>query len=349
MQVGDDERGSIFPLLQHNDWSLFCRVHLPHQTGCEFQISQIDSRRLRASLHPDDEEAPALLDARAVAHRLPDSSDQAPEHVLGEGLHRLHVEGVTTRCPAATQYSILALANQAIICTTPLGRAPLGGERAADGAALGRGRGAGRQPTPSPLATARNIELAIAPGCGYTAPCCLSECLDLPFLPESPMAMMKKPTWMSFWLEFPDYGTYPHSPAVKKDIGGSVDAAYITNTCAIRLSRGLNYNGVPLPPKQSELLTVKGGDGRFYALRVAETRKWLQQVFGKPDFDLTKKKGEVFDTSPLDSLKGIIAFDIKFPDATGHLDSWNGNEFSSEYKVTDYWTPATRISLWQLK
>jgi hypothetical protein len=157
-----------------------------------------------------------------------------------------------------------------------------------------------------------------------------------------------KPTWSKFWSEFPDYITYPDSAVVKKDIGGSVDAGWITNTCAVRLSRGLNYSGVLLPAKAPGLLTVKGGDGKYYALRVAEMRKWLTQTFGKPDFDLTKKAGVGFAKSTLASVKGIIAFDISFSDATGHLDSWDGSVFSSEYKVADYWTPATRITLWYL-
>jgi hypothetical protein len=157
-----------------------------------------------------------------------------------------------------------------------------------------------------------------------------------------------KPTWSKFWIEYPDYGTYPDSAVVKKDIGGSVDAAYIKNTCAIRLSRGLNYSGTPVPGNFPGLKIQKGGDGKYYALRVAEMRKWLPQVLGKPDFDHKKKSGEAFDKAKLSSMKGIIAFDIQFSDATGHLDAWTGSVFSSEYKVSDYWTPATRITVWNL-
>jgi Type VI secretion system (T6SS), amidase effector protein 4 len=157
-----------------------------------------------------------------------------------------------------------------------------------------------------------------------------------------------KPTWEKFWAEYPDYVTYPDSAAVKKDIGGAVDAGYITNTCAIRLSRGLNYSGVPVPTQLAGLLTVKGGDGKRYALRVAEMRIWLPQVLGKPDLDHSKKQGEAFDKATLASRKGIIAFNIHFADATGHMDAWDGNVFSSEYKAADYWLRATRITLWSL-
>ncbi|MEW4571363.1 type VI secretion system amidase effector protein Tae4 [Tautonia sp. JC769] len=157
-----------------------------------------------------------------------------------------------------------------------------------------------------------------------------------------------KPTWVKFQAEFLDYVNYPDSGAVKTLIGGGVDAAYITNTCAIRLSRGLNESGVPLPAHRNGLLTVRGGDSKYYALRVAEMRTWLPLVLGKPVVDHRKKAGTAFDTSTLSALKGIIAFDIRFSDATGHLDSWDGLTFSSEYKVSDYWTPATRITLWSL-
>jgi hypothetical protein len=157
-----------------------------------------------------------------------------------------------------------------------------------------------------------------------------------------------KPSWSKFWLEYPDYGTYPDSAVVKKEIGGSVDAAYINNTCAVRLSRGLNYSGLAVPGNFAGLMVVKGADAKFYALRVAEMRKWLPTVLGTPDFDHSKKSGTAFDKSKIASSKGIIAFDIQFSDATGHLDAWDGSSFSSEYKVLDYWTPATRITLWKL-
>jgi hypothetical protein len=113
------------------------------------------------------------------------------------------------------------------------------------------------------------------------------------------------------------------------------------------MSRGLNYSGVTVPGNAG-MLTVKGGDEKNYALRVAEMRRWLPRALGQPGYDLRKKKGEAFDKTTLAAWKGIIAFDISFSDATGHLDAWDGTKFSSEYKVQDYWTAATRITLWKL-
>ena len=157
-----------------------------------------------------------------------------------------------------------------------------------------------------------------------------------------------KPIWSKFWWEYPDYGTYPLPGAVKKEIGGAIDAAWIVNTCTIRLSRGLNYSGVKIPAHFAGLATVAGGDALHYALRVAEVRKWLPHAIGKPDFDLTKKAGEAFDKTALAAAKGIIAFDIHFRDATGHFDAWDGSKFSHEYESATYWKLATRITLWKL-
>jgi hypothetical protein len=110
----------------------------------------------------------------------------------------------------------------------------------------------------------------------------------------------------------------------------------------------LNYSGVTVPGSFPGLLTVKGGDSKRYALRVAEMRKWLPVALGRPDFDKTKKAGDAFDKSTLSDQKGIIAFDIHFSDATGHLDAWDGSVFSHEYGANDYWSRSTRITLWAL-
>ena len=127
-----------------------------------------------------------------------------------------------------------------------------------------------------------------------------------------------------------------------------MNARWITNTYAIRLSRALNYTGILVPANVHHLLTVKGGDKKRYALRVREMRQWLEHTLGKPTFDAKKTKGTPFDKTPISSMKGIIAFDIAFSEATGHLDLWNATQFSSELIASkDYWTAATRISLWK--
>ena len=160
--------------------------------------------------------------------------------------------------------------------------------------------------------------------------------------------MSKLHKWAPLWAEYPDYINFPDSGEVKKAIGGGVSADWITNTCAIRLSRALNYNGFAVPANFPGLLTIKGADGKRYALRVREMRGWLEHQLGKPEFDEKKKVGAAFDRSKLASMSGIICFDVAFPDATGHLDLWDGKSFSNEYKMSkDYWVNASRISLWK--
>lgn len=161
-------------------------------------------------------------------------------------------------------------------------------------------------------------------------------------------ATMARPTWAAFWNAYPDYWNFPDSGAVKASIGGAVDGDWIANTCAVRLSAALNATGVTVPGNRAGLLTVKGADGKRYALRVAEVRKWLPVAIGPPDFDRKKKPGEPFDSSALSAYKGIIAFDVSFSDATGHLDAWTGSVFSNEHKAGDYWARASRVTLWKL-
>jgi len=43
----------------------------------------------------------------------------------------------------------------------------------------------------------------------------------------------------------------------------------------------------------------------------------------------------------------VIAFDIHFPDATGHLDLWDGSTYVHEaVDPRDYFTLATKVDLW---
>jgi hypothetical protein len=148
------------------------------------------------------------------------------------------------------------------------------------------------------------------------------------------------------WNEYPDYINFSSEEA-KRWIGGQVDAAWLTNTCALRLSRTLNYNDLQLPAKFPDFHYVLGADGMRYCYRVRELRRWLDYKIGKPQFEKKKKAGDAFDKTQLAGMKGIIGFDIHFSDATGHLDLWDGRIFSSEHRMSrDYWVSATKIWLW---
>lgn len=159
--------------------------------------------------------------------------------------------------------------------------------------------------------------------------------------------MAKLPPWPTFWAEYLDYVNYT-SPQVKEMIGGKVNSDRIKNTCAVRMSYAMNYVGIRVPKSYPDMLTLPGGDGRRYAIRVSEMRGWLRHELGKPDFEVKKKVHEPFDRSAIADIQGLIAFKIHFDDATGHLDVYTQGRFSSEYSVSkDYFSLATKISLWR--
>lgn len=135
-----------------------------------------------------------------------------------------------------------------------------------------------------------------------------------------------------------------HFPAIgleelKELIGGGVDAGYINNGCAIRISRALNLAGQPIPAKRKGLVTVRGGDGKRYALRVREMRRYLNARYGPPT--LTAPGGDVAPNFV--GVAGIILFEVEiWSDATGHLDLWDGER--CEYHA--YWAEASQVFLW---
>jgi Type VI secretion system (T6SS), amidase effector protein 4 len=109
-----------------------------------------------------------------------------------------------------------------------------------------------------------------------------------------------------------------------------------TNACATRLSYVLNYSGVPIP-KSNLWESVSGADHKNYIYKVKGIKTFLLQTFGEPDI----QKG--FGARPGDftGKKGIIVFDVAFPDASGHATLWNGVRAVDE----DYFSPRSGIQL----
>lgn len=92
------------------------------------------------------------------------------------------------------------------------------------------------------------------------------------------MTGIRRPRFSSMSAAYP-IGT---ADDVLKLIGGKVEDNNFSNTCAIRVSRSLNYSGhfiSYLPPN----LTVSGSDGKWYIYRVVELIKYLEKNFGPPD------------------------------------------------------------------
>jgi hypothetical protein len=96
------------------------------------------------------------------------------------------------------------------------------------------------------------------------------------------------PTWDNFISAFP-VNTNPSFSTPQKmysAIGGDVANFYVnenTNTCAVRLSRGLNYSGVTIPHIVNK--TFKGADNKYYFIRAADINNWMRLTFGTNDGD----------------------------------------------------------------
>jgi hypothetical protein len=143
------------------------------------------------------------------------------------------------------------------------------------------------------------------------------------------------------WNEYPT-GT---SDEVKRHIGGAVNADWITNTCAIRVSRCLNYGGMPVPSNVPGLSTIKGGDGKSYAFRVRELKAWLEDVLGPPPITHTYAGTGGPPPPEIEGKKGIICFDVTgWSDATGHFDLWNGGRCANH----GYFDLASAVHLWPI-
>jgi hypothetical protein len=150
------------------------------------------------------------------------------------------------------------------------------------------------------------------------------------------------PDFDTMWTQYPT-GT---SHEVKALIGGNVDASWITNTCAIRLSRCFNYANTPIPKGTRGLNTVSGGDGLRYAYRVREFRDaYMLKRYG-PATVVHVNEG---DGGPVPDAfvgrRGLICFDVRtWSDATGHLDLWDGSNAAGKA----YFDVAKEIWLWDV-
>lgn len=146
---------------------------------------------------------------------------------------------------------------------------------------------------------------------------------------------------------YPNYCVLPAPKDVQKMIGGEVQDPDITNTCTVRLSHAMNGAGVRVPKHWRSVTNRKGANDRYYIIRVADFRSFMESRFGPPTTDFRKKQGSTFDRKQIEGLEGGIAFEIGFSDATGHFELWFGDRFSHEHSAgKDYFVLASRISLW---
>jgi hypothetical protein len=135
---------------------------------------------------------------------------------------------------------------------------------------------------------------------------------------------IKRPRFSDLWAHYP-----LNLPAgdTYKLVGGAAYELYksnpegYANACALRLSRALNYGGMPIGGLGYR---VKGGDGKEYHLRVKDTIAFLKKNLGTPDISI-KPNGQNRQKD-FANKKGIIVFIVSgWRDASGHATLWNGS------------------------
>jgi hypothetical protein len=122
------------------------------------------------------------------------------------------------------------------------------------------------------------------------------------------------PTSGAFWQWYRkvSYETCPDRRDVWKTIGGNIGRDnYRGNTCAARVSYGLNFGGSPIPRNPgvpsadyndpSTMMIVKddggktytglNGDGKTYIVGAPAMNKYLRKLLGKPDGTVAKGSG----------------------------------------------------------
>lgn len=134
--------------------------------------------------------------------------------------------------------------------------------------------------------------------------------------------------------------------SVKQEIGGTVNSKDIDDTCIVRISKPLNYNGHPIPPWTEKFRTRQGTDKLWYGLRVREFWPYLEKVYGPP----TRRSKRPIDASIFQGIRGIIGFRVEkwaSKGATGHFTLWDGKNLLYGGEDHDYWAIADEAALWE--
>ncbi len=174
------------------------------------------------------------------------------------------------------------------------------------------------------------------------------------------------PIWDDFNAAFPrDTDTLYDSPEkMYNSIGGSVYTNGYTgpesNTCAVRLSKALNYSGVTIPNIPGQ--TFKGDDDKYYFLAAFKINIWMRKTFGtNPSTSSTPlnlnhhsytqaQAGVNGENLPglLSGKKGIYSiYSSDFSWASGHADLLNPDSTcGNECHFAD--APIARLDIWIL-
>ncbi len=140
---------------------------------------------------------------------------------------------------------------------------------------------------------------------------------------------MIKPNFPRLWLAFPDHTKYRSMKDLYTALGGAAEKNINLpgfgpngNTCASRMSVAFNEAGAPINmaiAKSIGAQTLGTADGSRIIFRVADFRKYLFKLQGKPSIDNASPYDDAFR-----GRKGIVAFSVNWQGATGHIALWNG-------------------------
>ncbi|SHM16944.1 T6SS effector amidase Tae4 family protein [Flavobacterium xanthum] len=178
------------------------------------------------------------------------------------------------------------------------------------------------------------------------------------------------PTFESFKSACPTSTTTAQT--LCNGIGGEVLTMYNAvvaqnkklNTCALRISKALNYSGIIIPSlpdnPNGTKNTIVGADGKNYIINAKSLNKWLRKTFGTPTGDnhITNSqsgvKGINFPNLILNK-KGIYSMiardEIQSTWGTGHADLLeNGTCLlnCNFYDVDNNFVPVDYIDIWIL-
>lgn len=136
--------------------------------------------------------------------------------------------------------------------------------------------------------------------------------------------------------------------AIKDLVGGRVKKSdLIDDVCCVRVSRALNYSGDPIPPRTKKIATVKGSDGKNYAIRTIEFLKYFLDVYGDPSLVVDACESDICDyiqPSRFKGRRGAIHFVVDvFDGADGHVDLWDGEMCL----WNGYWHKSEKVYFWE--
>ena len=144
---------------------------------------------------------------------------------------------------------------------------------------------------------------------------------------------MATPNFEMMWKAFPDHVKYPTLSDLHNYIGGTLKKNIgvpgfgpAGNTCAVRMSRALNYGSFPISAKlikSLQLSTMAGADGMLYIFRVRELRTYLNAALAVTPSKVSKNFASAFAQK-----RGIVSFEVMgWNDASGHIALWDKSAF----------------------